>query len=92
MIKKKEDSVLIRAKILAYNRRFESVAELYKKHGYEHEAMQLFTDLRMFDDAQVINYDIPIYSLFYIIFHFDSLGSYAFNNGRNTEESNEKKS
>ncbi|GMT24409.1 hypothetical protein PFISCL1PPCAC_15706 [Pristionchus fissidentatus] len=54
MIKNREDSVLIRSKILAYNRRFERVAELYKKHGYEHEAMQLFTDLRMFDDAQAL--------------------------------------
>lgn len=53
MTKSNSDGILIRAKILAYNQRFETVADLYKKHGYEHEAMQLFTDLRMFDDAQV---------------------------------------
>ncbi|KAF8375552.1 daf-10 [Pristionchus pacificus] len=54
MTKSNSDGILIRAKILAYNQRFETVAELYKKHGYEHEAMQLFTDLRMFDDAQAL--------------------------------------
>ncbi|PAV77093.1 hypothetical protein WR25_12873 [Diploscapter pachys] len=54
MIEAKEPEVLIKANILAYENRYKEVAALYRDHGYENKAMELFTDLKMFDEAQEI--------------------------------------
>ena len=58
MIEAKEPEVLIKANILAYENRYKEVAALYRDHGYENKAMELFTDLKMFDEAQVRSYEL----------------------------------
>ena len=58
MIEAKEPEVLIKAHILAYENRYKEVAALYRDHGYENKAMELFTDLKMFDEAQVRSYEL----------------------------------
>ena len=58
MIEAKEPEVLIKAHILAYENRYKEVAALYRDNGYENKAMELFTDLKMFDEAQVRSYEL----------------------------------
>lgn len=46
------DTDLFLADIYAYQGRFAEAAKLYKKTGHESKAMNMYTDLRMFDQAQ----------------------------------------
>lgn len=39
--------------IYAYRGKFKEAARLYQKAGQEHRALTMYTDLRMFDLAQV---------------------------------------
>lgn len=41
------------ADVYSYQSKFLESAKLYKKSGSEHKAMNMFTDLRMFDQAKV---------------------------------------
>lgn len=45
----------MRAQILAFQRKFKEATALYRSAGYEQKAMEMFTDLRMFDEAQVLS-------------------------------------
>lgn len=45
------------ADIYAYRGRFKEAARLYQKANCEHKALTMYTDLRMFDLAQV-SYDM----------------------------------
>uniref|UniRef100_A0A8R1EG47 Intraflagellar transport protein 122 homolog n=2 Tax=Caenorhabditis japonica TaxID=281687 RepID=A0A8R1EG47_CAEJA len=49
-----ETDVVLRATILAYLKKFREAAKLYKENGFENKAMELFTDMRMFDDVQEV--------------------------------------
>lgn len=39
--------------IYSYQTKFNEAAKLYKKSGTEQKAMNMYTDLRMFDQAKV---------------------------------------
>lgn len=39
--------------IYSYQAKFNEAAKLYKKSGTEQKAMNMYTDLRMFDQAKV---------------------------------------
>lgn len=39
--------------VYAYQGKFHEAAKLYKKAGQEHKALNMYTDLRMFDYAKV---------------------------------------
>jgi len=39
--------------VYAYQGKFHEAAKLFKKSGQEHKAMNMYTDLRMFDYAKV---------------------------------------
>ena len=41
------------AQVLAYKGKFADAAKLFKKAGQEQKALEMYTDLRMFDLAQV---------------------------------------
>lgn len=41
------------ADILAYKGKFKDAGRLYQKAGQEHKALSMYSDLRMFDLAQV---------------------------------------
>lgn len=45
------------ADVLAYEGKFKEAARIYQKWGFEHKAFTMYTDLRMFDLAQVRVYD-----------------------------------
>lgn len=51
--KGEKDRDLLVADILAYRSRFKEAARLYQRAGQEHRALNMYTDLRMFDQAQV---------------------------------------
>jgi len=42
------------ADVLAYEGKFKEAARIYQKWGFEHKAFTMYTDLRMFDLAQVL--------------------------------------
>lgn len=45
---------LFLADVYAYQGKFHEAAKLYKKSGHENLALEMFSDLRMFDCAKVI--------------------------------------
>jgi hypothetical protein len=46
---------VIRAFIYAYSRRFREAAQLLQDSGNEQTALEMFADLHLFDQAQVIH-------------------------------------
>ncbi|VDN20614.1 unnamed protein product [Cylicostephanus goldi] len=54
MLAANEPEYLIRAHVLCYEGKFQEAAALYRANGDDNRAMQLFTDLRMFDEAQEV--------------------------------------
>lgn len=56
--------------IYSYQAKFNEAAKLYKKSGTEQKAMNMYTDLRMFDQAKVGSYFVffggGILSLFFL--------------------------
>lgn len=50
--KGEKDRDLLVADILAYRGRFKEAARMYQRGGQEHRALNMYTDLRMFDLAQ----------------------------------------
>ena len=48
-----KSTTLIRAHICANNRRFREAARLLQEAGAERDALEMFADLRMFNEAQV---------------------------------------
>uniref|UniRef100_A0A158P9M3 Intraflagellar transport protein 122 homolog n=1 Tax=Angiostrongylus cantonensis TaxID=6313 RepID=A0A158P9M3_ANGCA len=53
MMAANEPEYILRAHVLCYEGKFHEAGALYRANDDENRAMQLFTDLRMFDDAQV---------------------------------------
>ena len=51
--KKNENDEVFKADILAFRGKFKEAAKLFQKFGQEQKAITMFTDLRMFDYAQV---------------------------------------
>ncbi|KJH46101.1 hypothetical protein DICVIV_07833 [Dictyocaulus viviparus] len=49
-----EPEYILRAHILCYEGKFREAAALYRSNDDENRAMQLFTDMRMFDDAEEV--------------------------------------
>lgn len=47
------DNNIFLADIRAYEGKFSEAAKLYRKSGHDQSAMNMYTDLRMFDLAQV---------------------------------------
>ncbi|VDO39983.1 unnamed protein product [Haemonchus placei] len=54
MLAANEPEYILRAHVLCYEGKFREAAALYRSNGDENRAMQLFTDLRMFEDAQEV--------------------------------------
>ncbi|CAI5448171.1 unnamed protein product [Caenorhabditis angaria] len=54
MLRNDEPETLIQAYILAYDSKFREAAQVFRENGFENKAMELFTDLRMFDEAQEV--------------------------------------
>lgn len=48
-----EPAFMIKALIMCYQGRFREAAALYRQEGYENKAVELFSDLKMFEDVQV---------------------------------------
>lgn len=55
--------------IYSYQTKFNEAAKLYKKSGTEQKAMNMYTDLRMFDQAKVGSCNIDFYSGFCFCYH-----------------------
>ncbi|EGT35625.1 hypothetical protein CAEBREN_28014 [Caenorhabditis brenneri] len=49
-----EPDKLLRATVAAYLKKFREASKIYKENGFENKAMELFTDMRMFDDVQEV--------------------------------------
>lgn len=49
-----KDKHCLLADVLAYEGKFKEAARIYQKWGFEHKAFTMYTDLRMFDLAQVL--------------------------------------
>ncbi len=47
------DNQVFLADVYAYQGKFAEAAKLYKKAGHESRAMNMYTDLRMFENAKV---------------------------------------
>lgn len=45
--------------VLAYEGRFKEASKFYQKADEGHRALAMYTDMRMFDLAQVKGYNIP---------------------------------
>lgn len=56
-----KDKHCLLANILAYEGKFKEAARIYQKWGFEHLAFTMYTDLRMFDLAQVVFFFIILY-------------------------------
>ncbi|KAK6748591.1 hypothetical protein RB195_001298 [Necator americanus] len=54
MIAANEPEYILRGHILCYDGKFHEAAALYRENGDDNRAMQLFTDLHMFDEAQEV--------------------------------------
>ncbi|CAD6191210.1 unnamed protein product [Caenorhabditis auriculariae] len=54
MRKNGDPELLVQAHIMAYDGKFREVAQIYRDNGFENKAMELFTDLRMFEEAQEV--------------------------------------
>ncbi|EYB81018.1 hypothetical protein Y032_0394g620 [Ancylostoma ceylanicum] len=54
MMAANEPEYIVRAHVLCYEGKFQEAAALYRANGDDNRAMQLFTDLRMFDEAQEV--------------------------------------
>lgn len=84
MLERGEPEALIRAQIFAFQRKFKEATAVYRSAGYEQKAMEMFTELRMFDEAQVIALPMDIRNL--------SSGVDDFRIGRNPADANAKTS
>ena len=47
------DNMVFLGDVYAYQGKFHEASKLYKKSGQEHKALNMYTDLRMFDYAKV---------------------------------------
>ena len=60
--------------IYSYQAKFGEAAKLYKKSGTEQKAMNMYTDLRMFDQAKVQHlFSLSFYIFFLPYFLFDGV-------------------
>ena len=46
-----DDEQILNADVLAFHGKYSEAAKIYKKHGQEHRALTMYTDLRMFEMA-----------------------------------------
>ena len=56
--------------IYSYQAKFGEAAKLYKKSGTEQKAMNMYTDLRMFDQAKVQHHFSLAFYIFFLPFFF----------------------
>lgn len=63
------DNMVFLGDIYSYQTKFNEAAKLYKKSGTEQKAMNMYTDLRMFDQAKVGSCNIDFYSGFCFCYH-----------------------
>lgn len=67
------DNMVFLGDIYSYQTKFNEAAKLYKKSGTEQKAMNMYTDLRMFDQAKVDSCFVGkfcLYSFLYIFLSF----------------------